>query len=212
MDHVDPELLANFSFAQSIVSHIPPFSSTLPLYNDVASFLDSKKGNVPLVIAGESGVGKSALLARYLLDFYEKEKKEDGESTKPQEKHAASTPPTAIPTSTATSTPSSPQSPSPSASPVKTFGTSPSKYTPKKYQNLKDITSTPSAAQSKDKPSSAIAPPKRQAFKEKAKSLIIIPHFIGCSPTSTNRYEILRKVIFKLHTELDILRTYCYYV
>lgn len=219
LDLIEPELLAHFSFAQSLVSQIPPSSAPPPSYVETfTNFLSSTKGNKPLVVVGESGAGKSSLLANYLLKFYETE-------TTLTEITEIKSPNATSPGKSNPVIPSSPSTPPSNSSPKTRSFSSPPRISSNFSKSSTQMSTSPTRsylsnryrkgspsnsdnqADTSTKNNNATSSTTNTAKTETAtKEIVIIPHFIGCSPTSANRYEILRKVILKLQSQLRIMK------
>lgn len=216
LEQLDPETLSTFSYAQSLVSHIPP-ETILPLSSSLSTFLSSRSGTKPLVITGESGIGKSTLLANYLLSLY---KSQPAPPTEEVSSPKSSSPPkysSSAKNPILSSTPPSSSSPLSSTPPS---SSSPSKYGSSYKRNI-SLSSSPTSSPYKsylsssarklaasanalDIPSNNTAHGDIKKETKKKEEVIVIPHFIGSYPTSANRYEILRKIILTLQQKLSI--------
>eukprot|EP00026_Physarum_polycephalum_P000354 Phypoly_transcript_00354.p1 GENE.Phypoly_transcript_00354~~Phypoly_transcript_00354.p1 ORF type:complete len:1644 (+),score=368.57 Phypoly_transcript_00354:104-5035(+) len=221
LELLDPELLATFSYAQSLVAHIPPNSAISA--DMLAEYVGSRSGNQPLVVVGESGVGKSTLLADYLLKIYEKqavEESAESDATSPipiphfspvktsQFGKSHGSPPKYSKASFLSSSPSKPSplgSTPPKTSPL--HSSSPLSYSktpsPKKFgRNSENDILSKIPGPNSDQGVNTNVNNVKSGHKELEE--LVIPHFVGCYPTSTNRYEILRKIITTLQKKLHI--------
>jgi GTPase SAR1 family protein len=234
LELLDPEILATFSFAQSLVSHIPPHS-ILPSSETLSSYLSSLSSKKPLVIVGESGIGKSTLLANYLLSLYSNQIPQEETSTQ-------------SPTSPKPAFGSSPPKPSFGSSPTRFHSTyknpllssSPTKSSPisvplpsdpstpkfgSYYSSKHTLTTSPAKRleipdeniqESVTASTPTINTPNKENIIDNNNSdknkeqVIVIPHFVGCFPSSTNRYEIIRKIILTLQKKLHILYSFLF--
>ena len=227
LELMDPEVLATFAFAQSLVSHIPP-NSTLSA-DMLTEFLSPSSssphsGTSPLVVVGESGVGKSTLLADYLLKTYDKQASEESSESAPPTSDSnpsatkpsaygkpSSSPPKYGKNSYLSSSPS--KSPLGSTPPKANLHSSLSAKTPSPRKlgrsSENSLLATKSPGPNLDLPTNGHNH-ESSIKKKKEQEVVVIPHFIGCYPTSTNRYEILRKIILTLQKKLHIF-VLCYF-
>jgi hypothetical protein len=170
-----------------------------------------------LVIVGEHGLGKSTLLANYLLKFYEREDEHESEHETPDKEVSpirisndkATTPPSPLPDSAKATYSSSPPryATKPALRTSSSFSPLPHTFSPSKTPPTKSYVSSRYAktTSSDSLTSSGHSETNDKKRKRVEGEVVIIPHFIGCSPTSANRYEILRRVVLKLQKELNIL-------